>query len=163
MFRFGAAITLLISALLWLSGSTFAKEPRIKNSEATNKPKYLALIAQNARKSYFPLPEFAACKSSVRFQIDCQGTVSGIEVQEHPYDWKTHATAPLADSALSYSVKNLHLPPPPQDVGCPVRVRLVFDGRASGPATVLARFIGTGASNGKSQKAAEKLGPHTSP
>lgn len=142
---------------------SIAKEPQIQNKEATSKPKYLALIAQKAERAYFPLQGFETCKSSVSFQLDCKGIISNIEVQEHPYYWKTHATAPLADSALTYAVKNLHLPVPPKDLGCPVAIRLVFDGRGGGPTKILPEITEPSVSTEKSQKAVETSQHHTLP
>jgi hypothetical protein len=133
-----------------------AKEREISNSGATNGSRYLALIRQRSLKAYFPLQGFDVGKSSVRFRVDCSGAVSGIKVDEHPFHWKTHATAPLADSALIYAVNNLRLPAPPSDLGCPVAIRVIFDGRGDGPTKILPRVIETDASSEKSPKAGQK-------
>jgi len=150
-------ILVLITAASFGTSYSMARTLGVRDNEATHK--YLAAIAQRAKKVYFPLQGFEACRSSVRFLVDCRGAVSSIKVEEHPYHFKTHATAPLADSALICDVENLHLPPPPPDLGCPISIQLVFDGRGGGQTKILPQVIETGAVNGISRKAVRKSEP----
>jgi len=146
-------VALILS--LFFGSAAGAKEHEIQDREATIKARYLDLIAKEARKSYFPLQGFESSKCAVSFQVDCKGSTLNLHVDEAPQDAKQHKSA-LADSALTFAVKNLRLPAPPPDVQCPATVQLIFDGRPRPPVKVSARIIEPGALSEKSPKVTEK-------
>lgn len=142
---------------------SIAKEGTTLNDQSLSGSTYLSLVAQKAMKVYFPLQGFGECQSSVCFKLDCNGKTADAKVDKHPFHWKTHATAPLADSALTFMVKNLELPSPPKDLGCPVFLRLVVDGTGKEPAKIRAQIIEPSASSAKLRKGADRFQHGTSP
>lgn len=108
-----------------------AKEPEIPNSQNVSKPQYLALIAQKCSKFYFPLPEWDQSKAVARFDVSRNGTISKIQILQHPTEWRHHQRVELADKCIIEAVRNLKpLPPPPLSVHCPATVALVFDAKS---------------------------------
>jgi len=112
--------------VLWLC-VFFCSSGQADNDRLTDS--YLHSVAQKSVKAYFQIPGWHACVVSESFILHNDGTVSQIAILSHPTHFKTRKTAPAADKALVFAVKNAApFPPPPSDLHCPIKLTLTIDG-----------------------------------
>ena len=111
-------------------------------AEAGDVNAYLEEISKQCETTYYPLQGFEVCKASVTFEVDRDGHISNITINEHPRHVQDGQTSDVADHALIDAIKNLGRLPPPKEVLCPVSVGVTFDGRSQGPMKITAAFKG---------------------